>query len=220
MAVIASTSKGNTSIVAILSITHNGNQIITPVYIDGTGKQNGIIIDSNTITSVYSRKNAISKLLLDAITDEANGEIGLYYWDKKRATALLSGGKVTMPNVPNTLSDGYVHSIRENASPVKPKIQNVTNSQQFKRWFGDWENHPENASKVVNEDGTPKVLYHQTAEDFTEFDPHRKGAGTNDDETPFGIFMKPEDNDIGLKGKKTNGTVCEDRQSVGSKQSL
>ena len=26
---------------------------------------------------------------------------------KKRTTALLSGGKVTMPNVPNTLSDGY-----------------------------------------------------------------------------------------------------------------
>lgn len=62
----------------------------------------------------------------DAIDDELNGKIGVYYWDKKRAVALLSGKKVTMPNTLNTLSDGSIHSIRENASPVKPKLQNVT----------------------------------------------------------------------------------------------
>lgn len=58
------------------------------------------------------------------------------------------------------------------------------------------------SSKAVNADGTPMLLYHQTAEEFEEFDPHHKGAGTNDDETPFGIFMKPTAEDIGLKGKK------------------
>jgi hypothetical protein len=45
---------------------------------------------------------------------------------QKRAVALLSGKKVTMPNTLNALSDGSIHSIRENASPVKPKLQNVT----------------------------------------------------------------------------------------------
>ena len=54
-----------------------------------------------------------------------------------------------MPNVPNTLSDGYIHSIREKGSPVKPKMQNVTESQQFKRWFGDWQQHSDKASKIV-----------------------------------------------------------------------
>lgn len=63
-----------------------------------------------------------------------------------------------MPNVVNTLSDGYVHSIREKASPVKPKIQNVTESQQFKRWFGDWQKYPDKASKVVNADGNKVAL--------------------------------------------------------------
>ena len=58
-------------------------------------------------------------------------------------------------------------------------------------------------SKAVNPDGTPMMLYHQTGEEgITVFDPRHKGAGTNDDETPFGIFMKPTDADIGLKGKK------------------
>ena len=32
----------------------------------------------------------------------------------------------------------------------------------FKAWFGDWENDPTNASKVVDENGEPLVVYHQT----------------------------------------------------------
>ena len=202
VAIITSKTQKRISVVAILSIIHGGKQINVPVYIDGYAKQNGIIIDSNAVTSVYARKNAVTSLLADAINDEANGNIGLFYWDKKRALALLSKGKVTMPNNLNALSDGSVHSIRENGSPVKPKLKNVTESQQFKRWFGDWQNQPDKASKVVNDDGSPRVLYHQTEEDIEEFDTRHKGSGTNDDETPFGIFMKPTDQDIGLKGKK------------------
>lgn len=53
--------------------------------------------------------------------------------------------------------DGFIHNIREKNSPVKPKFENVTESQQFKRWFGDWKRSPRKASKVVNADGTPKV---------------------------------------------------------------
>jgi hypothetical protein len=30
----------------------------------------------------------------------------------------------------------------------------------FKNWFGDWENDPANASKVVDENGEPLVVYH------------------------------------------------------------
>ena len=35
-------------------------------------------------------------------------------------------------------------------------------TQAFKNWFGDWENDPENASKVIDENGEPKVMYHGT----------------------------------------------------------
>jgi hypothetical protein len=34
----------------------------------------------------------------------------------------------------------------------------------FKKWFGDWENDPANASKVVDENGEPLVVYHGTDE--------------------------------------------------------
>jgi hypothetical protein len=35
----------------------------------------------------------------------------------------------------------------------------LVRTQEFKNWFGDWENNPENASKVIDENGEPKVLY-------------------------------------------------------------
>ncbi|WP_147617653.1 helicase-related protein [Oxalobacter paraformigenes] len=35
-------------------------------------------------------------------------------------------------------------------------------THNFKRWFGDWENDPDNASKVVDENGEPLVVYHGT----------------------------------------------------------
>ena len=33
-------------------------------------------------------------------------------------------------------------------------------TKAFKEWFGDWENDPKNASKVVDENGEPLVVYH------------------------------------------------------------
>ena len=35
-------------------------------------------------------------------------------------------------------------------------------TRQFKDWFGDWENDPEEASKVLDENGEPMVVYHGT----------------------------------------------------------
>ncbi len=42
-------------------------------------------------------------------------------------------------------------------------------TKQFKEWFGDWENDAENASKVVDKNGEPMVVYHGTNTIFTEF---------------------------------------------------
>jgi SAM-dependent methyltransferase len=65
----------------------------------------------------------------------------------------------------------------------KPSNLNAVQYEQvrtpeFKEWFGDWENDPENASKVVDENGEPLVVYHKTSKDFTEFD--KSKIGKND----------------------------------------
>ena len=52
-------------------------------------------------------------------------------------------------------------------------------SENFKNWFGDWENNPSKASKVVNEDGTPKIVYHGTTSNFTTFDTQRFNTREN-----------------------------------------
>lgn len=59
----------------------------------------------------------------------------------------------------------------------------------FKAWFGDWENDPDNASKVVNpETGEPLVVYHGTAGDFEIFDKSRSNSKSNTG-VPEGVFF-------------------------------
>ena len=57
------------------------------------------------------------------------------------------------------------------------KLTNLTERQwlqvrtkAFKDWFGDWENDPKNASKVVDENGEPLVVYHGSTAKFNTFD--------------------------------------------------
>ena len=49
---------------------------------------------------------------------------------------------------------------------------------------------------LLNKNGTPKVMYHQTSKDFTVFNTNNERAGKNGSETPTGMFFKPNDNDI------------------------
>ena len=158
VAVIASQTQKNTSLVALLPLQYKGKTMIAPAYIDGFGFQNGVRIDSNAITSVHTRGNAVTKLLNDAIQEERNGKTAVYYYNKKIADPLLQSAGLQLPGglIPH---GGYIHSIREKGSPVNNRLENVTYSQQFKRWFGDWEKHPNTASKVVNKDSTPRVMY-------------------------------------------------------------
>ena len=48
-------------------------------------------------------------------------------------------------------------------------------TESFKKWFGDWENEPEKASKVIDENGEPMVVYHGSAANFDEFDKRKIG---------------------------------------------
>lgn len=45
-------------------------------------------------------------------------------------------------------------------------------TKNFINWFGDWINDPSNASKVVDENGEPLVVYHNSKKDFNTFKPN------------------------------------------------
>ena len=190
IAIISSSHKNDNRIVAIVDVSTKGNKSIAVVELDGKGMFNNNEIDSNAIVTIHTRKNTISKLLRDAVVSELSGQIGIFYWDKNRATQALKTSRVQFPAL-NKLKDGYVHSIRDSGSKVNAKFNNNTESVQFKRWFSN--------SAAKNTDGTPLTLYHQTSSDpFDTFDTSRKGAGYYDNELPSGIYMKDIEDTIKL----------------------
>jgi len=54
-------------------------------------------------------------------------------------------------------------------SNLNAEQYHLVRTPDFKKWFGDWENNPQKASKVVDENGEPLVVYHGTGTDFTVF---------------------------------------------------
>lgn len=166
-------------LVAIVEIQGQTRNTIAAVEIDGTGLSNGYTIDANAITSAHSRDNALSNLLINAVISELAGKNSIYYWQKNKAIQRLNGIGVQFPGS-SSIADGYIHSIRDAGSFVNTKFENVTQTQQFKRWFGDWQKNPKRASKVVNADGTPKIVYHGTNADFWTFDLGKSGQNFGD----------------------------------------
>jgi hypothetical protein len=62
-------------------------------------------------------------------------------------------------------------------SNLTPEQYKLVRTPEFKAWFGDWENDPKNASKVVDENGEPLVVYHGTDAKFNVFDINRSKYG-------------------------------------------
>jgi hypothetical protein len=65
----------------------------------------------------------------------------------------------------------------------KPSNLNATQyelvrSKAFKNWFGDWEKTPFKASKIVDENGEPLVVYHGSNNKFNIFDSNKIGVRT------------------------------------------
>jgi hypothetical protein len=94
-------------------------------------------------------------------------------------------------------------------SNLTPEQYKLVRTPEFKAWFGDWENDLENSSKVVDENGEPKIMYHQTSDTIKDIIYNeglfKKGfelASKNDKDTPYGFFFKKTKTDIGLKGKE------------------
>ena len=152
------------SVVAIVDVGTGNQHLLLPVEITAKRTVNGEEMDVNVLSSAYNKN--VSELVREAVALENIGEVGVYYI-KKGATLPADSGVQFPVHLSNKIaSSGIIHNFSEK---VNMNIMDATQSQQFKRWFGDWQNHPENASKVVNADGTPKVVYHGTDKAFNVF---------------------------------------------------
>jgi len=76
-------------------------------------------------------------------------------WTDAQANKPLTGQWLKAPNgKPSNLNERQWVQVRTPA---------------FKAWFGDWENDPANASKVIDENGEPRVWWHASLREFNEF---------------------------------------------------
>lgn len=82
-------------------------------------------------------------------------------------------------------------------SNLSAEQYHLVRTAEFKEWFGDWENDPENSSKVIDENGEPLVVYHGTENEFNVF-----RIPTNIFIRQKGIFFSDEE-----KLAKTYGSI-------------
>ena len=76
----------------------------------------------------------------------------------------------------------YLKAPNGKPTNLTPKQWVQARTMAFKRWFGDWESNPDNASKIVDANGEPMVVEHSTwNEDFYTFDIERLGESSGDE---------------------------------------
>ena len=68
-------------------------------------------------------------------------------------------------------------------------------TEAFKNWFGDWEKDPQNASKVVDENGEPLVVYHGSHQWFTSFN---DGKQRQQSGAPAGTIFANDNREIAV----------------------
>lgn len=210
--VLKSKSKGKSIVVFGTYRAQNGKPILAAM--DLRPMEKGFVLtDMQKVASAYTKTETLNK------TAEENGRDFLHssdvlFLDKKRAAAVLRPMGIYAPM--DILRSGYIGSIsysgryvntegvpfssvvRERgasysvSAPERDSAGRELSAEQAE-YFKD--------SKVRDKDGNLLVMYHQTDGAFTVFDTKHDGAGARDNETPFGIFLKTTDRDIGVRGK-------------------
>lgn len=129
-----------------------------------------------------SSKGNISNDVLAERTDRRQGKnrkrVNIFSTDRKSnpdskeyrresARILREVGKI----ISNARRDGtFMKAPNGEASNLDPLQWVMVRTRNFKNWFGDWQNDPQNASKVLDENGEPLVVHHYTDnENLSEF---------------------------------------------------
>ena len=84
----------------------------------------------------------------------------------------------------NARANGTIGTINGKKSNLPDELWAVVRTDAFKDWFGDWQNDPDNASKVLDENGEPLVVYHGSKmagfDEFQQLDESVNGFFTTD----------------------------------------
>ena len=114
------------------------SSLLVPVELTAERNVDGMLMDVNAVSSIYEKD--VKHLLAEAIAQEKTGSVGIYYIKNGAALNVASGVQFPQPAYVSTTHGVIIHKVSEK---VNAKISDVTQSLQFARWFGDWQNAPE-----------------------------------------------------------------------------
>ncbi len=121
--------------------------------------------EDNQADNINDDLNALSEESGDLKLSRSQQEIPSFYETENRL-----GGQ-----------EAYQQAIKDGKTELSYRQWVQVRTPEFKAWFGDWENDPENASKVVNpKTGEPLLVYHGSS---------NYGFNTFKDERVRGIYF-------------------------------
>lgn len=115
----------------------------------------------------------------------ANKELGTTEISKQRTEEYTEEMQNILTNAPRD-SKGKLLAPNGKVSNLTERQYAHVRTKAFKEWFGDWENTPQTSSKVVDENGEPLVVYHNTPTPFTVFDMDHTSRVSEQASEPFG----------------------------------
>lgn len=143
---------------------------------------------TSTPTSTDSSEKSVTEQLVQHLKDSGFTVYGIDKNDIERNEDYQFA--IERPNAISTETDDYeqrLQTILDEAprdskgrllapngrpSNLPERLYAQVRTKEFKDWFGDWQNDPENASKVVDENGEPRIVYHGSNQyGFDVFDP-------------------------------------------------
>lgn len=147
--IVLESKQSDSSLVMFGTVTDTAGKPVTAILELQPTNKGGQILDMNVIASAYWKNNAKKRVQ----------NSGLVYLDTnvKRTKSWMQGVGLQLPADTSAFGSvgsityrdgGYIHNLTNKNSPDKSKTENATQSQQFKRWFGDWQNTPQTVSSA------------------------------------------------------------------------
>jgi hypothetical protein len=144
---------------------------------DGKGLYRALSNSYDFDTDLENDKAASEFLLACDIYGIKYPSDSLYGFGKSYAFnyVIFDSKMIDIVGAEKSYKDGGLIAPNGKRSNLTPEQYKVVRTPEFKAWFGDWEKDPENASKVVDENGEPLVVYHGTSASFNTFKEEEKG---------------------------------------------
>jgi hypothetical protein len=115
---------------------------------------------ANKLANLLNVEIGVARIIVsEQVTHSKRFEINKINSIVNKNIIIADRDTIVCTNLPMKLSNGGLIAPNGKASNLTPDQYKLVRTPQFKAWFGDWENDPQNASKIVDENGEPKVMY-------------------------------------------------------------